>query len=160
MILELMLVFLWSFCISSEDSTHLCVDRTSGKSHCCSDFEEKNGKCVACEAVGFTSDVGQPCRKCSGMFYGSRCLDACHCQFYEECHHIYGCIGDKQVPESTVSNSISGTSVTTTLSVHTVSYLVPTEKSSDWSESVTVYGNTISVSTESTRHNVLSDSAI
>ncbi|CAC5418445.1 unnamed protein product [Mytilus coruscus] len=60
----------------------------------------------------------------------------------------------KDVSPNVIVRSTKGVSVITILSVHTVSYLVPTEQPSDRSESVTVYGTTISGSTESIRpHN-------
>ncbi|CAC5418444.1 unnamed protein product [Mytilus coruscus] len=143
MILKSMFLCLLSFCICLEDIRNACKNRTSGNYYCCSDYVEKDGKCVAC-GIGFTSYEGQQCRECNENFFGYRCITKCNCQVNQECHHIHGCIGGQSFfSESTATHSISGNSVTTTLSVHTVSYLVPTEQPSGFQLELLIYSASV-----------------
>ncbi|XP_052093310.1 uncharacterized protein LOC127729516 [Mytilus californianus] len=164
MIFKLMSLCLLPFCNCLEEIPHACLNRTSGNYYCCSDFEEKDGKCVACE-TGFTSDNGEPCIQCSGIFFGDRCIYECNCQHNQKCHHIHGCIIEhslKPTPtptslvlittdidthekETTTTRDIeySQTYLTTTSPVQEVSCMVSTEQTPGFQLELLIYSASV-----------------
>ncbi|XP_052064803.1 uncharacterized protein LOC127704707 [Mytilus californianus] len=113
-----MICFILGF-VESLDGPHICESKTRGK-YCCSYFQEKNGKCVACE-VGFISRFGSPCLPCNQNSYGERCIHKCKCSKDDRCDNVVGCVqklhsttqsieqSSVNLPSS-IAQSVSGTS--------------------------------------------------
>ncbi|CAC5416344.1 unnamed protein product [Mytilus coruscus] len=49
---------------------------------CCADYEANGNDCIGC-SIGYTSDIGQMCQRCSNNMYGERCRYQCSCSRFE-----------------------------------------------------------------------------
>ncbi|CAC5417523.1 unnamed protein product [Mytilus coruscus] len=62
---------------------------------CCADYEPNGTNCIGC-SIGYTSHIGQMCKRCSSNMYGERCRYECSCSRFEIREVRLACCGDSE----------------------------------------------------------------